>query len=115
MLTPVGITRAEAITVTVPKPNVACTPAGKYLDSNVTLPTANVEDTPVGATTAEAVTVTSPTVNVAGTPVGCTNADPLTVTVPSDDVICIPVGFTNEISKNYLTLANKIRKLYLIN
>ena len=79
--TPVGITTAEAIIVTVPRPNVACTPVGKYLDSNVTSPTLNVEETPVGDTTAVPITLTSPTLNVAATPLGSTTAEPETVTI----------------------------------
>jgi hypothetical protein len=68
--TPVGITFAVPVTVAVPRAKVACTPAGKYVDSNITLPTLKVEETPVGMTSASAIIVAVPIAKVAPTPSG---------------------------------------------
>jgi hypothetical protein len=96
------MTVAVPLTVAVPSAKVACTPAGKYVDSNITLPTLKVEETPVGVTSASAMIVAVPSANVDSTPV--TAYFDSSTTLPGLKVEETPVGTYSDSSTTLPTL-----------
>ena len=94
--TPVGLTFAAAVIVTLPVPMVNWFPVTETLAAavTVTVPTPKVKGVAVGVTLAAAVTLIDPKLSVKGFPDGCTKAPANAEELPTARVNALPVTLT---------------------